>query len=361
MHLRRLVPVLSIIFATLLLCALAPGLASGATIAQKKAQAERIAGQVSALNTKMEFAVEAYDAATQKLTVVQGKIHSNEQQLIVARYNLLVARQNLTDHVVSMYKQDKADVLDVLLSTHSFDDLVTEVTAMRRVGQSDSTTVSTIAALKKQISQRRAALLAEGKQAKTLVAQRASTKQQVEGDLQTEQTMLAGVKQQITQMQAAAAAAAKLAAQRAAAAAAAAQRAPQQIQSGGGDGGGGTTSTAGAHGSVVAIAQHYLGVPYVWGGASPAGFDCSGLTMYCYAQVGISLPHNAAMQYADCTPVAQSAAQPGDLVFFGYSAGGIHHVGIYVGGGSMIDAPYTGVDVRYDSAFSGDFFAVGRP
>ena len=362
MHRRRLVPALSVIFATLLFCALAPGLASGATIAQKKAQAERIAGQVSALNTKMEFAVEAYDAATQKLTVVQGKIHSNEQQLIVARYNLLVARQNLTDRLVSMYKQDKADVLDVLLSTHSFDDLVTEVTAMRQVGQSDSTTVSTIAALKKQIGQRRVALLAEGKQAKTLVAQRASTKQQVEGDLQTEQTMLAGVKKQITQMQAAAAAAAKLAAERAAAAAAAAQRAPQQIQSGGGGGGaGGTTSTAGAHGSVVAIAQRYLGVPYVWGGASPAGFDCSGLTMYCYAQVGISLPHNAAMQYADCTPVAQSAAQPGDLVFFGYSAGGIHHVGIYVGGGSMIDAPYTGVDVRYDSAFSGDFFAVGRP
>ena len=359
MHRRQLVPALLLTLAALLFYALAPGLASGTTIAQKKAEAKQIAQQVSALNTKMEFAVEAYDAATQKLTVVQGKIHSNEQQLIVARYNLLVARQNLTDRLVSMYKQDKADVLDVLLSTHSFDDLVTEVTAMRRVGQSDSTTVSTIAALKKQISQRRVALLAEGKQAKTLVAQRASTKQQVEGDLQTEQTMLAGVKQQITQMQAAAAAAAKLAAQRAAAAAAAAQRAPQQIQSGGG--GGGTTSTAGAHGSVVAIAQHYLGVPYVWGGASPAGFDCSGLTMYCYAQVGISLPHNAAMQYADCTPVAQSAAQPGDLVFFGYSAGGIHHVGIYVGGGSMIDAPYTGVDVRYDSAFSGDFFAVGRP
>ena len=83
--------------------------------------------------------------------------------------------------------------------------------------------------------------------------------------------------------------------------------------------------------------------------------------MYCYAQLGISLPHNAAMQYADCTPVAHGSEQPGDLVFFGPSAGGIHHVGIYVGGGSMIDAPYTGVDVRYDSAFSGDYFASGRP
>jgi cell wall-associated NlpC family hydrolase len=141
-------------------------------------------------------------------------------------------------------------------------------------------------------------------------------------------------------------------------------QAPQEIQSSGGrggGGGGGTTSTAGAHGSVVAIAQRYLGVPYVWGGASPSGFDCSGLVMYVYAQLGISLPHNAAMQYASITHVAHGSEQPGDLVFFGYSASGIHHVGIYVGGGSMIDAPYTGVDVRYDSAFSGDYFASGRP
>jgi cell wall-associated NlpC family hydrolase len=365
MHRKLLVPALVLVLASILLGALAPGLASAATIAQKKAQSQRIAQQVSALNTKMEFAVEAYDAATQKLGVVQGKIRTNQQQLSIARYNLLVAHQQLTQNVVSMYKQNKADVLDVLLATRSFNDLVTEVTAMRRVGQSNSAAVSTISALKKQIDQRRVALLAEGRQAKALVAQGASTKQQISADLQTEQTMLAGVKKQIAQMQAAAAAAAKLAAERAAAAAAAAQKAaqaaPQEIQSGGGGGGGGTTSTAGAHGSVVAIAQRYLGVPYVWGGASPSGFDCSGLAMYVYAQVGISLPHNAAMQYASITHVAHGSEQPGDLVFFGYSAGGIHHVGIYVGGGSMIDAPYTGVDVRYDSAFSGDYFASGRP
>ena len=335
---RLLVPALFIFLASMLFCTIAPGLASGATIAQKKAQATQIAAQVTALNTKMEFAVEAYDAASQKLATVQGRIHVNEQQLRIARYNLLVARQLLTQRIVSMYKQNKASVLDVLLSTRSFDNLVTEVNAMRQVGQSDSATVSTIQALKKQVSERRVALLAEGQQAKTLVAQRASTKQQIYSDLQSRQTMLRGVQKQIAAVQAA-----------------------PQVQSGGGDGGGGTTSTAGAHGSVVSIAARYLGVPYVWGGASPSGFDCSGLVMYCYAQVGVSLPHNAAMQYADCTPVAQSAAQPGDLVFFGLSAGGIHHVGIYVGGGSMIDAPYTGVDVRYDSAFSGDFFGVGRP
>ncbi|MGD0998323.1 MAG: hypothetical protein ABR941_08430, partial [Thermoleophilia bacterium] len=249
MHRRLLVPALSLILAFVLLCALPPALASGATIAQKKAQAARIAAEVSALNTKVEIAVEAYDGATWKLHIVQGKIHTNQQQLIVARYNLLVARQELTQNVVSMYKQNKADVLDVLLSTRSFNDLVTEVTALRQVGQSNSVTVSRISALKDQIAQRRVELLAEGKQATALVAQRAATKRQVEADLQTQQTMLAGVKKQIAQMQAAAAAAAKLAAERAAAAAAAAaaQAAPQQPPGGGG----GSTSTAGAHGSVV--------------------------------------------------------------------------------------------------------------
>ena len=361
MHRRLLLPAIFLIIATALLCALAPGLARGATIAQKKAQAERISRQVSALNTKMEFAVEAYDAASQKLDAVHAQITTNQRELNVARYNLLVARQLLAQRMVSMYKQDKTSVLDVLLSTKTFNDLVTEVTAMRQVGQNDSDTVSTITALKKQIDDRRVALLSEGKQAETLVAQRAATRSQISSDLAERQSMLRGVQKQIEAMQAAQARAARLAAQRAAAAAAAqkaaAQSAPQQIQAGGG----GSTSTAGAHGSVVSIAAQYLGVPYVWGGASPAGFDCSGLVMYVYAQVGISLPHNAAMQYADCTPIAQGSAQPGDLVFFGYSAGGIHHVGIYVGGGSMIDAPYTGVDVRYDAAFGGDFFAVGRP
>jgi cell wall-associated NlpC family hydrolase len=98
---------------------------------------------------------------------------------------------------------------------------------------------------------------------------------------------------------------------------------------------------------VVAIAERYLGVPYVFGGASPSGFDASGLTMYCYAQVGIALDHGATDQQKACTPVPLSKLRPGDLVFFG-NASYSHHVGIYIGGQTMIDAPHTGAVVQFD-------------
>src|SRR6478736_3768577 len=98
-------------------------------------------------------------------------------------------------------------------------------------------------------------------------------------------------------------------------------------------------------GQAVAIAEQYLGVPYVWGGASPSGFDCSGLVMYVYGRLGVSLPHNAAAQYSMGTSVPRNALEPGDLVFFD----GLGHVGIYVGGGSFIHAPHTGTVVQISS------------
>jgi peptidoglycan DL-endopeptidase CwlO len=100
--------------------------------------------------------------------------------------------------------------------------------------------------------------------------------------------------------------------------------------------------------AVVSIAFKYLGVPYKWAGAAPAsGFDCSGLVQYVYAQLGISLPHNAAAQFdsPNAVSVPRNQLQPGDLVFFD----GLDHVGIYIGGGDFIDAPHTGAFVRIDS------------
>ena len=106
-------------------------------------------------------------------------------------------------------------------------------------------------------------------------------------------------------------------------------------------------STSGSS-NVISIAKQYIGTPYVFGGSSPSGFDCSGFTQYVFGKAGKSLPRVTSAQQAAVTPV--SDPQPGDLVFFGSPA---YHVGIYVGNGQMIDAPRTGSSISIRPVFDG--------
>lgn len=99
---------------------------------------------------------------------------------------------------------------------------------------------------------------------------------------------------------------------------------------------------------VVAVAERYQGVPYVYGGASPAGFDCSGFTQFVYAQFGVALPHSAARQGAGGAQISAADARPGDIVAM--DGGG--HVGIYLGGNMMIDAPEPGKVVQIRAIYT---------
>lgn len=113
-------------------------------------------------------------------------------------------------------------------------------------------------------------------------------------------------------------------------------------------------ATGGLGQEVVDAARRELGVPYRWGGTSPAtGFDCSGLVQYVFGQLGVTLPRTSQQQAGVGVPVADlAAAQPGDLLFFEPGPGGPGHVGIYIGGGQMIDAPHTGAAVRIDPVWT---------
>jgi cell wall-associated NlpC family hydrolase len=134
---------------------------------------------------------------------------------------------------------------------------------------------------------------------------------------------------------------------------------------------------------VVRVAKRQLGVPYTWGGGDAngptfgavneegnsagvhtVGFDCSGLTLYTWAKVGFPIDHYTGYQWVEGHHIDVGKMRPGDLVFFASDTSDpltIHHVGIYLGGDRMIDAPHTGANVRYDNVFIPGFIGAVRP
>jgi len=152
---------------------------------------------------------------------------------------------------------------------------------------------------------------------------------------------------------------------------AAAQQSSGGSSGGGGSGGGGSpgsggsssgTST-GAH-AAIDYARAQIGKPYQWGATGPDRFDCSGLTMRAWEQGGVQLPHYSVAQYEQAAKVALGNIRPGDLVFFGSNKAdhnSIYHVGLYIGGGNMIEAPYTGANVRISSIWRSSLFGAARP
>lgn len=109
----------------------------------------------------------------------------------------------------------------------------------------------------------------------------------------------------------------------------------------------------------VETAKQYLGVPYVWGGTTPSGFDCSGLVKYVYGQIDVSISRTTYTQVNEGRYVSRDELLPGDLVFFGDSSSP-HHVGMYIGDGMMIHAPQTGDVVKITSLSARSDYATAR-
>ncbi|MEA2686066.1 MAG: peptidoglycan DL-endopeptidase RipA, partial [Actinomycetota bacterium] len=119
--------------------------------------------------------------------------------------------------------------------------------------------------------------------------------------------------------------------------------------------------SSGLGGVAVSWAMDQLGLPYEYGGAGPDSFDCSGLTMRAWGAAGVSLSHGADTQWYESTRVPIDEVIPGDLLFFGDSVEGIHHVAMYIGDGQMIEASTTGTPIRIRAWRSGDLVGAGRP
>jgi cell wall-associated NlpC family hydrolase len=322
---------------------LARGAGAEPTLQSKQAQAEAVLAQVHEIDLQMEKAVEAFNLANIRLAEIRSEQVQNGVRLTVARKGLGRAQLLLEQRLVAIYTSgSRGSAVDVLLGATSIEDLLNRLDTVERVSDQDAEVLRQVTSFRDAVKLREAQLKKARAAQERVVAERAAHRRYVETKLRERQALLATIKEEIRKIQARERAR-QLAITRAAqariaryspdpSAAAEAQAAL-------------AAAPAARYTGVVGIAMRYLGIPYVWGGASPSGFDCSGFVMYVYAQVGVSLPHNAAMQYGYGAPVSRSQLAPGDLVFFD----GLGHNGIYIGNGQFIHSPHTGDVVKISS------------
>ena len=332
--------------------------AADPTVDAKRAQAQSVLNQIQEIDGQLGHAIEAYNLANVQLDRIQGDLKANARHLKLAKSSLRNAQVHLSDRLVSLYVNgSEGNSLEVLLGAVSLDDLLNRLDAVERVSAQDTRVLGEVKHFGAQVKQRKVRLdRARSAQAR-VVAERAGQRRAIEGQLAERQRMLDSIKSEIASLQAAE----RLRQQRLAAQARARLTA-SSLQSQEGELQSDVFETPvqevlapapdARYGGVVGIAMQFLGIPYVWGGSSPSGFDCSGFSMYVYAQMGVSLPRVAAAQYSVGTAVSRDQLQAGDLVFFN----GLGHMGIYIGGGQFIHSPHTG-DVVKISSLSDSWYA----
>jgi cell wall-associated NlpC family hydrolase/predicted protein tyrosine phosphatase len=296
-----------------------------------EAQARAVRSEVARLDHRAEVLTEKYNVARAELDAVNVRLQEARRDLERVQTELDVAQALRGERLSAMYKSGGYGVLDVLFNLQDIGEADTQLGYFRSIDEADQETVSRVATMEKQVQ--RLARQMDRDRADALKREMGLRDQQaaIEDELAAREQLLTDLDAQVKKMLAQQAILEQKAAARLA------KAAGVDI---------GTIHGTAAQIAVVKETMKYLGIPYVWAGATPSGgFDCSGLVLYVYAKFGIQFPHGATMQAHMGDPVSQSSAQPADLVFFGYPAF-YHHVGIYIGNGLFIEAPHTGDVVK---------------
>ncbi|HEX6678140.1 MAG TPA: NlpC/P60 family protein [Actinomycetes bacterium] len=335
-----------------------PAAADPGAVERARAEAARIQAEVDRLQVRAEVTAEAYEATEEHLQAALRSALAHQRALDDQELAVETAQVGLDEQVRGIYEVGPLVSAELLLLA---DDPHELALAVHVAGTSLTTGVHAVDQAT-QAQARDQALVAElrARQAEVLAlrqrqgAQRAA----IEQALAQQRELLGSAERHVREL-VAAARAREEAARRALVAAAATRARTLGLE-----GFATAPPPTQAAGMAVHAALGQLGKPYRWGATGPGEFDCSGLTSWAYQQAGVDLPRTSRAQWSAGSHVAVAALLPGDLVFFGTdprNPGTIHHVGMYVGQGLMVNAPYTGAVVRVEPVRPDDYVGATRP
>ena len=328
--------------------------------AYKKAQSniDNIEISIEKLDSNIEKMYAEVDKTKVKVGETEKKIEKTTKDIQVAENNIKEEEDLFNKRMRSMYMNGVDSYLEVLLDSEGVEDLISRVDNIKKIVEYDNKIIAELTAKKSKIENKKAVLetektkllalktdnenkmgkLKEKKQEQDALIKEAEKKKQLySGKINDGQATVDATMKQIQQIRDDAAKATQ-----------------SNITPSRGEGSASLSSNA-----IVAYASNFLGRQYVWGATGPENFDCSGLMQYVYAHFGVTLSRTTFTQINEGTYVARENLQPGDLIFFGTESNP-HHVGMYVGNNSYIQAPRTGDVVKISALTREDYLTARR-